>query len=230
MRVHGRAKVSSKNPRAFAVCDGCGFLYNRIDLQFQYQWMGPRTQSTNMLVCEDCLDVLQEQLRTIILPPDPVPIEDPRIERYTYENDPISPIGTSIGTMTQGAGLAAAFDSSVNKPYAFCCQLFTSTSGYNNSVGRYWGADNAITAHRFVATAPNDTGFFASGATGWKFQGSNLPVGFTDIVTGTTDGSIGEIIDEEFTGTTSYLYHQLVFDGNGIHSIGIAQLKIYASG
>jgi len=132
--------------------------------------------------------------------------------------------------MTQGAGLDAAFDTNTNKPMAFCCQLFNSTAGYNNSVGRYWGTDNQITAVRFVATAPNNSYFYAGGATGYKFQGSDLSVGFTDIYTGTTAGTIGEEIDVSFTGTTSYLYHRIVFNGNGTNSIAIAQLKIYASG
>lgn len=230
MRQHGRAQVNNKRPSAWGVCDRCGFLYNLRKLRFQYEWFGPRTQNTNLKVCEQCTDVLQEQLRTIIIPADPVPVSNPRIERYRTENNPASAIGTSIGTMTQGAGLDAAFDSAVNKPMAFCSQLFNSTAGYNNSVGRYWGEDNQITAVRFIANAPNDAKFCASGAVGYKFQGSNLSVGFTDLYTGTTTGDIGEEIDVSFTGTTDYLYHQIVFDGDGVSSMAIAQLKIYAAG
>lgn len=82
MRAHGRAKVSTSSPRAFAICDRCGFLYNHEHLRFQYAWRGPVTQNTQMLVCARCEDNLQEQLRTIVLPADPMPIINPRVQNY----------------------------------------------------------------------------------------------------------------------------------------------------
>lgn len=81
----GRARVSARSPRAFGVCDRCGFTYQRSDLSYQYQWQGFVLQNLNWLVCDTCLDVPQVQLKSIILPPDPVPIDDPRIERYSVE-------------------------------------------------------------------------------------------------------------------------------------------------
>jgi len=36
-----------------------------------------------LLVCPECLDVPQPQLRTIIIPADPLPIPNPRPENYT---------------------------------------------------------------------------------------------------------------------------------------------------
>ena len=80
-RPHGRAQVDRRSPHAWAVCDRCGFLYNHKDLQWQYIWAGARTANQNLLVCYKCLDDLQEQLRAIVLPADPVPIKNPRIER-----------------------------------------------------------------------------------------------------------------------------------------------------
>lgn len=72
------ASVSRTRPRAFAVCDRCGFVYNHDELQWQFQWTGPKLQNLRFLVCKTCLDKPQEQLRTIILPPDPVPISNAR--------------------------------------------------------------------------------------------------------------------------------------------------------
>lgn len=72
------ASVSMAHPRALGVCDRCGFVYNHDDLQWQYQWAGPKLQNLRILVCKSCLDEPQEQLRTIILPPDPIPISNPR--------------------------------------------------------------------------------------------------------------------------------------------------------
>lgn len=82
----GRARVSASNPSAFAICDRCGLQYNRQDLVYQFQWQGFGLQNLNVLVCTaTCLDIPQPQLRAILLPPDPVPIDDPRPERYAQE-------------------------------------------------------------------------------------------------------------------------------------------------
>ena len=82
MRPHGRAKVSSRNPRAFGICDRCGFLFNHVNLQWQYDWAGASLINKRMLVCNECNDVPQSQLRAIVVPPDPVPIQNPRIQDY----------------------------------------------------------------------------------------------------------------------------------------------------
>lgn len=230
MRPHGRARVSRSSPEAFAVCDRCYFLYNHKDLQWQYEWAGARTQNQNILVCQSCLDDLQEQFRTIVLPADPMPIMDPRPGRPTINNNPPTSLGVNIGTMTLGGGLDAAFDMGSDKPYAFCAQTWISVAGYNNSVGKYWYMLDPVTASRFIIKAPNNSPFLGSGPVNYKFQGSDLPVGWTDLYTGTTLGTIGETVDITLTPTTAYQYHQIVFEGDGINSIAIAQLVIYAAG
>lgn len=91
MRPHGRASVSSRNPRAFGICDRCGFLYNHDQLQWQFDWAGASLINTRVLVCRPCNDVQQPQLRAIILPADPVPIQNPRVQDYVAaETDNIS--------------------------------------------------------------------------------------------------------------------------------------------
>ncbi len=72
-------------PRAFSVCDRCGFVYNHKDLIWQNQWVGPRLQNLRVLVCDSCVDKPQDQLRTLLIPADPVPIDTPRPENYTAE-------------------------------------------------------------------------------------------------------------------------------------------------
>lgn len=98
---NGRARTSSTNPQAQAVCDRCGRWYNRVNLQFQWDWRGAALQNLWFLVCRSCLDVPQEQLRAIVLPADPVPVAFPRTEpfftdetnvRYTTGGDTIDPI------------------------------------------------------------------------------------------------------------------------------------------
>ena len=78
----GRARVSSRNPSAAAVCDRCGGVFNHVDLSFQYDWAGATMLKKNLLVCRSCMDRAQPQLRAIVLPADPPPIMNPRPENY----------------------------------------------------------------------------------------------------------------------------------------------------
>lgn len=93
MRPHGRAKISRSKPQAQACCDRCGFRYAHTDLHWQFDWTGPRLQNLYLLVCQSCLDKPQENIRTIVLPPDPRPIANPRAEAFVSDNNPISPLG-----------------------------------------------------------------------------------------------------------------------------------------
>ncbi len=85
MRPHGHARVDPRNPEAFGECDRCGRWFNHVDLSWQFQWAGTHLQNLRILVCRRCLDVPQEQLRTIILPPDPPPIMNARVPDFAYE-------------------------------------------------------------------------------------------------------------------------------------------------
>ena len=78
----GRARVSASAPQAAAICDRCGFVYNFVDLQWQHEWRGAALLNIRILVCRDCLDKPQEQLRAIVLPADPVPIINARVQDF----------------------------------------------------------------------------------------------------------------------------------------------------
>lgn len=79
----GRARISSSNPEAAGVCDRCGLVYSRSDLQWQFDYRGPVLQNLRILVCRTCLDTPQTQLKTIVVPADPIGIPQPRIQDYT---------------------------------------------------------------------------------------------------------------------------------------------------
>jgi hypothetical protein len=81
----GRARTSAKNPAAFGVCQRCGIWYNRVALQFQWEWYGASLRNTFILVCKECLDIPQEQNRAITLPADPVPIFYPSVEQFAQD-------------------------------------------------------------------------------------------------------------------------------------------------
>ena len=101
MRPHGRARVSSRNPNAFGICDRCGFLYNHNQLSWQFDWRGASLMNTRILVCNECLDVPQTQLRAIVVPADPVPILNPRVQDYnTAESDYRITQGNTTNTQT----------------------------------------------------------------------------------------------------------------------------------
>jgi hypothetical protein len=78
----GRAKTSATNPQAHAICDRCGFRYNHAELKWQYDWRGAMIQNIRILVCDTCLDTPQEQLRSIVVPADPTPIVNARVQDF----------------------------------------------------------------------------------------------------------------------------------------------------
>ena len=78
----GRARTSARNPQAHAICDRCGFRYNHVNLRWQYDWRGASMMNIKLLVCNTCYDQPQEQLRAIVVPADPVPIVNPRIQDF----------------------------------------------------------------------------------------------------------------------------------------------------
>lgn len=78
----GRARTNARGPQAHAVCDRCGFRYNHANLQFQFDWRGASLQNLRLLVCSPCHDTPQNQLRAIVVPADPVPIQNPRVQDF----------------------------------------------------------------------------------------------------------------------------------------------------
>jgi hypothetical protein len=111
----GRARTSPSNPNAHAICDRCGFRYNFVNLRWQYDWRGAALANTFILVCSDCYDTPQEQLRAIVVPADPTPIIQARVENFTADStdyrivsalpviDPVTglPIPPTVQRLTQ---------------------------------------------------------------------------------------------------------------------------------
>jgi hypothetical protein len=87
------------------MCDRCGFIYSHSDLQFQMDYAGAGLINKQMLVCNSCLDVAQEQLRVIVIPADPTPIQNPRPADFaaqrTDKRITIGPIETDPRTSLQ---------------------------------------------------------------------------------------------------------------------------------
>src|SRR5215472_11612566 len=151
-RPHGRARVSQRFPEAWGVCDRCGALYNHNVLTWQFDWTGPRLQNKRILVCQSCIDQPFEHNRTIILPPDPIPIANPRPEPYTRDMnpvsganfDPLSVANGAIGNMNGGGGLTAAFVGAPQKNSMQGALRRPSLAGASNYLGQNWSAQPGL--------------------------------------------------------------------------------------
>ena len=86
--LQGHAYTDPGSPLEPATCDRCGHRYMHHDLKFQFDYRGNSLQNLHLLVCDKCYDEPQNQLRPIIVPPDPVPIKDPRPGFYTSQEGP----------------------------------------------------------------------------------------------------------------------------------------------
>lgn len=78
-------RVDPQDPQGAGQCDLCGRWYQLRELSDQVEWAGTHLYSFQSLRCKDCYDVPQEQLRTIILPPDPPPLLNARVPDFDYE-------------------------------------------------------------------------------------------------------------------------------------------------
>jgi hypothetical protein len=56
-----------------------------VNLRWQYDWAGASLINKRILVCNTCYDEPQQQLRAIIIPADPTPIINPRVEPYAWD-------------------------------------------------------------------------------------------------------------------------------------------------
>ena len=73
------AYADMDHPREWFFCDRCGFRKMKDKSVFQRDWRGTSLANLHILVCSDvCLDEFQEQERTILIGPDPIPVRDPR--------------------------------------------------------------------------------------------------------------------------------------------------------
>jgi len=245
-RAHGNARVDSNYPQALAECDRCGFLYNHNKLSWQFDWRGPNLQDLGLLICDSCMDTPQENgQRSMLLPPDPVPIRNARPRNYVVANNPLSPIGLTqssdptgggfLGTLINGGGVVAAFDGTVNKPWVRSAYIVVSDAGFENYVAKNWspltaGIPSSLqnpttlthSLSSFTAYAPNDRSFI-TGITNWRVQGSNNFVTWTTLVSGITTGSAGETVSGEPTGAR-YQFHRFAVQGDGATPVTVAQV------
>jgi hypothetical protein len=85
-RPHGKhVIIDPSSPKALGICDYSGFVFHRTDLVRQMEWRGNALIWTGFYVGKPYVDKPNEQLRPPILPPDPVPVKEPRLPQGTVE-------------------------------------------------------------------------------------------------------------------------------------------------
>lgn len=75
----GKPVFEADNPRAIAICDGCGFLVQHTELREKKDYRGGSVPvGLGLWVCASCDDVPQPYYRRLLLKPDPIPVPHPR--------------------------------------------------------------------------------------------------------------------------------------------------------
>jgi hypothetical protein len=57
-------------------------VYNHFALRWQFDYAGAGLINKRLLVCDRCEDAPQNQLRAIVVPADPMPIQNPRVPNF----------------------------------------------------------------------------------------------------------------------------------------------------
>lgn len=81
----GRARISAVAPQAAGQCDRCGFMFTLSKLQWQMDYAGAGLVNKRLLVCHSCMDRPQDQFRAIVIPADPVPVQNPRPPEFARQ-------------------------------------------------------------------------------------------------------------------------------------------------
>ena len=183
----GRVKISSRNPQAAAICDACGFAYQHSELRWQLAWSGNKLVNLKQLVCRRCNDIPNQQLRAIVLPADPMPVLNPRVNnwqaaetnyRSTSGQDTVDPI-TGIPIPGNTLRITENDDFRVTQQ----------TGAPNGSLNELPGTDpNAVTYRVISNAADNGSGLIrlTVNATSGMITGQQVTV--ADIV-GTTEAN-----------------------------------------
>ena len=77
-------RVDPQNPEGAGECQRCSRWYQLRELVWQDAWGGVKLYNTQLLVCQECYDIPNENLRTIILEPDPPPLLNARVPNFAY--------------------------------------------------------------------------------------------------------------------------------------------------
>ena len=107
-RTRAPIVISTRNPKAVAVCDGCGMWTMHESLVQKMEFRGGLTPvGTGLYVCGVCDDVPNPYFSKMVLGPDPVPVRNARPENLSLDPEPMdfiiadydTPIITGVNPM-----------------------------------------------------------------------------------------------------------------------------------
>ncbi len=113
-----RSRTDIERPEAWGTDDRTGFIGNLNDFRWQYQWAGSELINLRVLVHPDYLDIPQEQLRSIVIPPDPDPLYNARVEIYAIDEEDFFTTNSGIPIVTNDGLNNLVSNSSTNYSYA----------------------------------------------------------------------------------------------------------------
>ena len=143
-------------------------------------------------------------------------------------------LGTAIGSMTSGGGLAAGFDG-VTSQSAAAGSYSGATSG---QLGKDWGAGVTYRICKYEFWTPNDTtidgGAGTTTITSLDLHGSTDNFSASDVtlaapanVTSDANGTL-VTIEADITDLTAYRYHKIFFAHDGGAETHIAEVRFWA--
>jgi hypothetical protein len=117
---------------------------NHDRLQWQFDYAGAGLINKRILVCSPCLDTPQNQLRSIILPADPVPIENPRVQDYAAaETDNIAISAPTVTDFWTGIPMPSTTDVVTQDGVSITTQVLGRPTGLDqNAVMPLFGTEN----------------------------------------------------------------------------------------
>ncbi len=191
----GRASANSSSPSAYAVCDRCSIWTFRRSLQNQMAWRGSALLPTYMFVCNACYDLPNENLRAIVLPADPVPINQPRTEPFLYDSteDQTTPYGVPVGLVDYAiSSMAVNPATGQYQAYGVAVPVLSLTANGTTTIAATCSAAHGLSTDDQVSVSGLSNalaaGFFSltvTGATTFTYATANaVPAG--SLLTGTS--------------------------------------------
>jgi len=161
----GRAIANPMAPTAAGVCDRCGRVVQHNTLRFQFDWRGSSLQNIRLLVCADCEDVPQEQLRSFAVPADPLPIQNPRIQDFSSaSNDYRTTSGQNTVDFFTGITIPGAIQRATQTNDIRETQQIGETGGKENPPGLDAGAAMPLFGKKAYDVKLSVTSITASGS------------------------------------------------------------------
>lgn len=137
--------------------------------------------------------------------------------------------GSTIGNMTGGGGLAAAFDGTTSQSSAAGARGLGGLA--SAQIGKDWGSGVTKTITKFITYCPNDDGYRGDAAAiGYSLQGSPDNSAWTTLYSGTLPAGSNQgatTVTAGITTSTAYRYHRINLTGNSANALNIAEVQFF---